>query len=94
MSKVRVWQSCREGGWSDWEMRCEEHEENVTSCGWLWAMEAAWGHIVMHHTSPPCEHEYGWYPVDRPEEHKCLDCGEAMPLQAEQADELEARESA
>lgn len=80
---VRVWQS-RNGSdqWSDWEMVCPDHvNETVTTPTWIWAMEAAWGHIAMHHPReiPPCDHEYGWHPMDRPEEHKCLDCGVALP---------------
>ena len=83
---VRVWRSHppnRSGIYADWEMECSEHpEEHTTSADWLWAMEAAWGHIAMHHPRPPCTHEYGWHPASRPEEHECLDCGAAIPLEA------------
>lgn len=82
--RVRVWQSRRGSGWADWEMECGVHGECLTASEWAWAMEAAWGHVAMHHQREvaPCAHEYGWYPASRPEEHNCLDCGTPLPLEA------------
>ena len=72
---VRVWRSRQ-----DWEVECAEHLGYATASDWLCAMEAAWGHIAMWHPRPPCEHEYGWHPAGRPEEHQCLDCGTPLPV--------------
>jgi hypothetical protein len=47
---VRVWQSQppdKDGMYADWEMECAEHGGRTTTGAW--AMEAAWGHIAMHH---------------------------------------------
>lgn len=54
---VKVWQSHPPdpaGPWADWEIECSTHPETsrVTSPDWTWAMEAAWGHIAMHHHRP------------------------------------------
>lgn len=73
--KVRVWQSYRCEGDSDWEVSCDEHDCLSVAYDWTCAMEAAWGHIAMHHPAPPCDHELGWYPASRPDLHKCLVCG-------------------
>lgn len=48
---VRVWQSSQHGKWADWEMYCDEHADWAHTGDWLAAMEAAWGHIAMHHGS-------------------------------------------
>lgn len=87
---VKVWRSHPpndDGMWDDWEVECSTHPETsrVTSPDWMWAMEAAWGHIAMHHHRPPCTHEYGWHPASRPEEHQCLDCGTPLPASKETA---------
>jgi hypothetical protein len=86
---VRVWQSCppdERGLYADWEVECSEHTAAHATCAdWTWAMEAAWGHIAMHHHRPPCAHEYGWYVDGRPEDHKCLDCGTPLPEASEEA---------
>ena len=83
---VRVWRShapTDRSQLADWEMECSEHvdEGRITTTDWLWAMEAAWGHIAMHHPRDPiaCTHEFGWHPATRPDEHKCLDCGVPLP---------------
>lgn len=33
----------------DWVARCSEHDDTTWTEDWGMAMEAAWGHIAMHH---------------------------------------------
>lgn len=61
----------------DWFAECDRHDLQIGCPDWELALEAAYGHAAMAHPRI-CDHEYGWHPMDRPEEHKCLDCGVAM----------------
>jgi hypothetical protein len=40
------------GPWGDWLMRCECHDERVTTYSWESAYIAALGHLCMYH--PTC----------------------------------------
>jgi hypothetical protein len=35
-------------GW-DWLAYCGQHDDSIWCSDWMGAMEAAWGHVVMHH---------------------------------------------
>ena len=37
------------GGFYDWDVVCDSHGPISTCSDWDIAMEAAWGHIAMHH---------------------------------------------
>lgn len=63
----------------DWYADCDEHNVSTCCTDWELALEAAYGHAAMAHPRV-CAHEYGWYPMDQPEEHQCLDCGEPLPM--------------
>lgn len=61
----------------NWIAECDEHAEIIWCSDWAMALEAAYGHVAMHHPRI-CDHEIGFIISDR---HRCLGCGVdlAMP---------------
>lgn len=37
----------------DWLAECADHGASIWCSDWLMAMEAAYGHVVMHHKAAP-----------------------------------------
>lgn len=68
----------------DWMATCDEtcaSPLSLATAGWGDAYETALGHACLHHPRP-CSHELGWHEIGKPEEHRCLDCGTALPVTA------------
>lgn len=61
----------------DWTADCGACDWGLDAGHWEDAYGALYGHVALSHPSE-CDHEFGWHPYGRPEEHKCLECGTAL----------------